>query len=286
MYMIFRSRGQDGRPRPEIALELRDLGEWERLMSESPHLRDRTYIESAAGAVVGTGAVEPLTNTAIEPGALQLSDNLREGLEYRLINSRMRAVLLSLQWALAEKNWSDAKIYAAEAVTPFALRLRGIFAKFIGSEYTDSDEQKRELYPIPCEDLQQLSFPSDIFDVVTTNEVLEHVPSIDAALTEICRVLRPGGWHVGTAPFAMGQYESVRKAQLADGQVSFLMEPEYHGNPVDEKGALVFEVPGWDILDRARRAGFRDAFVRYIVSSKHACFSSDAGGIFVFCFQK
>lgn len=283
--MIF-SKAREVRGSPEIALELRTLEEWERLMADNPHFRDPDYIRSVAAAAVQDGASEPLTGTEVPPGALQLTDNLREGLDYQSINSRMRAVLLSLQWALAEKNWPDAKIYAAEAVTPFALRLRGIFAKFIGSEYAETEEQRRNLYPIPVEDLQKLSFPSVVFDVVTTNEVLEHVPSIDEALGEICRVLKPGGWHVGTAPFAMGQYDSIRKAELISGQVNFLTEPEYHGNPVDEKGALVFEVPGWDILDRARKAGFRDAFVRFVMSTKHACFSSDAGGIFVFCLQK
>ena len=283
--MIF-GKGRDVRRRPEISLELRAMEEWERVMADNPHFRDPDYIRSIAAAVVQDGAIEPLTGTRIPAGALQLTDNLREGLEYQYINSRMRAVLLSLQWTLSEKNWSDAKIYAAEAVTPFALRLRGIFAKFIGSEYSETDEQRRDLYPIAVEDLQKLSFPTDVFDVVTTNEVLEHVPSIDDALGEICRVLKPGGWHVGTAPFAMGQYESIRKAELIGGQVNFLTEPEYHGNPMDEKGALVFEVPGWDILERARKAGFRDAYVRFLMSTKHACFSSDAGGIFVFCFQK
>ena len=161
-----------------------------------------------------------------------------------------------------------------------------MFAKFIGSEYAETDEQRAALFPILCEDLQQLSFPSDVFHLVTTNEVLEHVPALDAALAEIHRVLRPGGWHIGTVPFAYGQYESVQKAKLDDGEVVYLMEPEYHGNPVDERGSLVFEIPGWDVLDRARAAGFREAHMKYVLSSQYACLSNDAGGIFVLCLQK
>ena len=83
-----------------------------------------------------------------------------------------------------------------------------------------------------------------MFHIVSTNEVLEHAPSIDAALAEIYRALRPGGWHIGTAPFAMGQHEFIRKAKLEGGNVTHLTEPEYHGNPVDERGSLVFEIPG------------------------------------------
>lgn len=273
-------------PQPEVTVILRGLSEWQELLADNPQFHDRNNIKELARSIVERGAVEPLTNVPIPPGQLQLSDNLREGLDYSAINSRMRAVLLCIERALSDLPRSDAKILATEAVTPFALRLRGIFAKFIGSEYTESEDQRAELFPIPCEDLQKLSFPNESFHLVTTNEVLEHVPSIDAALGEIHRVLKPGGWHVGTAPFAMGQYESITKSKLEDGKVVHLTEPEYHGNPVDERGSLVFEIPGWDIIDRAKTVGFSDAHVKYVLSTKHACLSSDAGGIFVFCFQK
>jgi hypothetical protein len=284
--MIFSRERQKEAPQAEIAAILRNLADWKQLLADNPSVIDGQYIAQLAGHVAATGAIEPLTNVRIPAGKLGDLDNLREGLAYSSINSRMRAVMLCIQWALADQPRPEAKIYATEAVTPFALKLRGIFAKFVGSEYTESEAQREDLFPIPCEDLQRLSFPSDVFHIVTTNEVLEHVSSIDTALAEIYRVLRPGGWHIGTAPFAMGQYESIIKARLEDENVVYLMEPEYHGNPVDEKGSLVFEIPGWDLLDRARAVGFVDAHVKYIVSSEHACFSSDAGGIFVFCFQK
>ena len=284
--MIFNRRRRADAPAVEITAELRGLKDWEDLIGQNPHFRDSGWIRDVALRVIAAGAMEPLTNTRIPPGELQFSDNLREGFVYSLVNSRMRAVLLCIQWLLADQPWGNAKIYATEALTPFALRLRGIFPKFVGSEYSESEEQRQDLYPIRCEDLQNLSFPDDSFHIVTTNEVLEHVPSIDEALAEIYRVLRPGGWHVGTIPFAMAQYPSLVKARLENGEIVHLSEPEYHGNPVDERGSLVFEVPGWDILDRAKAVGFRDAHVKFIVSSQFACLSSDAGGIFVFCFQK
>ena len=40
-----------------------------------------------------------------------------------------------------------------------------------------------------------------------------------------------------------------------------LLPPEYHGNPVDPKGSLVFYDHGWDILDRCRAAGFADVYL-------------------------
>jgi hypothetical protein len=37
--------------------------------------------------------------------------------------------------------------------------------------------------------------------------------------------------------------------------------PEYHENPLDPQGSLVFYNHGWDILERCRRAGFADAYL-------------------------
>jgi SAM-dependent methyltransferase len=39
----------------------------------------------------------------------------------------------------------------------------------------------------------RIPFPDDFFDVVTNNQVMEHVEDLDAVLSEIARVLRPGG---------------------------------------------------------------------------------------------
>jgi SAM-dependent methyltransferase len=49
-----------------------------------------------------------------------------------------------------------------------------------------------------------LPFATDTFDVVVSNDVLEHVASLDASLDEIARVLRPGGRFVGFVPMEGG----------------------------------------------------------------------------------
>ncbi|TVR58966.1 MAG: class I SAM-dependent methyltransferase [Candidatus Competibacteraceae bacterium] len=40
---------------------------------------------------------------------------------------------------------------------------------------------------------EQLPFPERTFDIVVSNHVIEHVPSADMHLSEIARVLKPGG---------------------------------------------------------------------------------------------
>lgn len=259
---------------------------WIDYRNANPDLFDNSYLTPLARTICTEGAVEPLTGIEIPAGAMDPSGNLREGLVFSYVNSRIRAVMLVIHNLISDNQIISPKIYASEAVTPFALKFRGIFSKFIGSEYATSADQKEHLFPILSQDLQDLSYPSNSFDIVSTNEVLEHVPSIDKALEEIYRVLKIGGWHIGTVPFCHGQDESVVRARMENEELVHLTEPEYHGNPMDEKGSLVFELPGWGILDRARAIGFSDAHMRYIISTQHACLSQDIGGILVLCLQK
>jgi SAM-dependent methyltransferase len=160
--------------------------------------------------------------------------------------------------------------------------LRGIFPRFIGSEYAQDEAGYAALYPIPHEDLTALSLPSESFDIVSTNEVLEHVPDIDAALYQIARVLRPGGVHIGTHPFRFTSAEGDLRSRLENGTIVYLKEPEYHGNPVDPAGSLVFETPGWDIVDRANAAGFSHATMRFVASESQAVITENTGVFVLF----
>lgn len=45
-------------------------------------------------------------------------------------------------------------------------------------------------------DVLKLPFPDNTFDAAAVLQVYEYVPDIDAALTELCRILKPGGRYV------------------------------------------------------------------------------------------
>jgi ubiquinone/menaquinone biosynthesis C-methylase UbiE len=108
------------------------------------------------------------------------------------------------------------------------------------------------------EDAEALSFPDNAFNWVVSNEVFEHVNEPVRALGECCRVLKPGGCLLFTIPFDTSKERSVRRARLENGGVTHLLPAAYHGNPLSEKGSLVFTDFGWDVLDDVRSAGFRD----------------------------
>lgn len=269
-----------------LEFDLRCLADWQDALAKNPALADDRAVEQTRAAATA-GLVEPLTGRIFQDHEVAWNpENYREsGLAGGLI-SRHRATLYAIEKCVQGLSKYETKIYSAEALTEFALLLRSHFPKFIGSEYAVNEHVSRWLYPIPHEDLTALSFPDEAFDLVTTNEVLEHVPSIDAALREIKRVLKPGGWHIGTCPFLFNQDTSIRKARLdGSGNVIHLVAPEYHGNPLSPEGSLVFELPGWDILDRARSAGFSDAFCKFVQSPMHGIFSNHCGGVFVLCLR-
>ena len=271
-----------------LSVNFESLDQWR----EWAHANAAIMTDAALAAIrehsETNGVIEPLTGRTFAPGQIEWNPaNMRESGSGAGLISRHRATLLAIAECMPEISKYETKIYGAEALTEFALLLRAHYPKFIGSEYAVNEHVTRWLYPIPSEDLTALSFAVETFDLVTTNEVLEHVPSIDAALREIRRVLKPGGWHIGTCPFVYGQAASIVKAKLDNtGKIVELMEPEYHGNPMSEKGSLVFELPGWDILPRAKAAGFSRAFWRYLRSATHGIAANEIGGVFVLCMQR
>jgi len=137
-----------------------------------------------------------------------------------------------------------------------ATTLRG-WDNFSVSEYYD-DIPPGAVGPhgVRCEDLHNLTFPDNSFDLVITQDVLEHVSDPLRALEEIFRVLKPGGVHVFTVPRDNDKPYSTRRALIELGKIKHLLPPVYHGDPVREK-ALVFTDFGMDLVELVKSVGFQ-----------------------------
>jgi GT2 family glycosyltransferase len=207
------------------------------------------------------------------------ASGLRESLIYKGINSRQRAVLDELLNHIKGRPVHSVKIFAPESISPFAMLLRGIYPFFYGSEYSLDPVIRKRLYPVPIEDLAALSMPDATFDAVLANDVFEHLPDLSKALSEIARVLKKDGVLISTFPFNCFDEEPVVRAQMRHGRIEHLMEPEYHGDPVDEKGALVFSIPGWGILRQTKAAGFSTARMVYYLSERCGVLAGHFGGV-------
>ena len=117
---------------------------------------------------------------------------------------------------------------------------------------------------IPHEDLQDLSYKSNSFDFVFTSDVLEHVPDPDKAISEIYRILKPGGNFIFSVPLIMDRKTKMR-AYLKDGKIIHNQRASFHGS--GEPDYLVWNEFGYDFIDTVRDKGF---FAYYVfVNSKN-----------------
>ena len=224
-----------------------------------------------------------------------IGQDLREHLISAGLNSRQRAVADMVLTVLREANVSDAvaKVYGHEAITPLARLMRNRFDRFVGSEYAPTPEAQQAIFPAMHNDVCASRFEDESLNVIFSCDVLEHVYDRDAFLSEAARTLVKGGSLVATFPFDQDQPKGWLMAELRDGELIHLIpDPIYHGNPMDPSGgSLVFEIPGWDIVDRAIAAGFRDAAMHFICDQWRGIVSTPQGGrtlprgVFVFVCQ-
>src|SRR5262245_58598234 len=103
------------------------------------------------------------------------------------------------------------------------------------------------------QDICELTFPSDHFDVAIHSETLEHLLDFDRGLAEVTRVLKPGGLQIYTVPLCHGRV-TRRRLQQEDGRIVHLLPHSYHGN--EGEFPVVWEF-GSDFFDR-RKAKIRE----------------------------
>ncbi len=151
--------------------------------------------------------------------------------------------------SLAEltRSGSDSSIHEFGFVGGIPDTLRG-WKNYSMSEYFD-DVPVGTPGPqgVRCEDLTRLTYPDESFDVVISQDVIEHVPDPTRAFAEISRVLRPGGSHFFTAPQNPSLEKSVTRAHLDPNGVEYLLPPEFRGDAIRAQGALVFTDFGSDL---------------------------------------
>jgi SAM-dependent methyltransferase len=85
-------------------------------------------------------------------------------------------------------------------------------AEIVGADYTldtlDQLGQRLSGIPLLQFDLTQCPLPSASFDAVVLLNVLEHIERDDLALTQLHRILRPGGILIAEVPAGPGLYDS------------------------------------------------------------------------------
>ena len=266
----------------ELRESFADFAAWRVFAEARPFLFDRHYID----AIVEFGRRQGVVSDFLGPIGPEevriVGESYREGFLAAGFNPRQRAVMDLFTEAPQAWSMAEARIYAHEALSRFALAFRGRYPRFLGSEYASDEAARRALFPIPAIDILDSGFEDQCFDIVLSNDVLEHVADLDRALEETVRILRPEGRLIATFPFRDGAEATEPKAILEDGQVRYLTTPEYHDNPADpEARSLVFQLPGWDVLARARSAGFSSAEMIFWSSRARGLTNQNLAGVHV-----
>jgi ubiquinone/menaquinone biosynthesis C-methylase UbiE len=155
----------------------------------------------------------------------------------------------------------DLHIYEASATGKIHDLLKNL-PNYICSEYLDGVLSGRTKKGIRCEDLTKLTFDDNKFDLVITQDVLEHIPDPMQAFFEIKRVLKSGRYHIFTVPMHEGRI-TVKRAEIRDNEVINMMLPIHHGDPLRSLGALVYTDFGDDIQEKLFAIGMNTELIKY-----------------------
>ena len=102
-------------------------------------------------------------------------------------------------------------------------------------------------------DICNLPFEENSFDVIFCNHVLEHIEDDTAAIKELYRILKPGGWGVFQIPQDLTRSETFEDHKITDKKERAEVFGQYDH----------VRIYGRDYFDKLRNAGFEVEEVDY-----------------------
>lgn len=111
--------------------------------------------------------------------------------------------------------------------------------KMTYTEYISADPA------IPSEDIQNLSFANNSFDIILNSDVLEHIPYPRKAFEEMSRVLKKSGIIIITIPLKM-YTDTIIRTKLIDNKPIAILNNSFHGS--GEPDYLVWNEFGADFI--------------------------------------
>jgi SAM-dependent methyltransferase len=163
-------------------------------------------------------------------------------------------------------NWRDLKIHeSSPAKRGASMKLKNECKSYLATQYFPYQTPGGTVNGFRNEDLERQTFPDESFDLVITQDVMEHVYEPVAAFAEIARTLKKGGAHIFTTPLVNKFKKTEVWAKKGDdGKPIFLNTPEYHGNPIDPKGSPVTMHWGFDIVEFIKDCSGLETTIEYI----------------------
>jgi SAM-dependent methyltransferase len=172
-------------------------------------------------------------------------------------------------------NHSGLKIYNLDTDDAFQKIFQNNSGYFC-SEYSNANKSGKDIGARKStQNVENLTFENEMFDVVISEDMFEHVHDYKIGFQEIFRVLKPGGYHIFTIPFMFDRPTLIRVNTDGPSDIEIL-PPEYHGEKNGRK-ILAYRTFGLDLLDFLKNVGFQTAvdFSKYS-DQKNGIFDSYA----------
>lgn len=166
-------------------------------------------------------------------------------------SARQRAIIDYIRRTLGDL--SGLGVYEPSPTPPASGYLERFSATYTWSVYSPGRHSRRG-GQVTNQNLESLTFDDDSFDLVVSQDVFEHVARPRLGFAEVSRVLKPGGSHIFTIPWYPDRL-TEHPAELTENGVVHHAPPEYHSDPYNAEGSLVFSRFGSDISDLIRQSG-------------------------------
>lgn len=152
-----------------------------------------------------------------------------------------------------------AEINNCQTLHPVLLQLPNLKYSEYGSSFAE----------IPSEDVTNLTYTNNTFDLVLMTDVLEHVPNPYLALEEIRRILKKSAFFVFTVPYLLDRRTKIRAKLSSEKKLQHIASPSFHGAyHAKLEDYLVFFEFGYDfIISLSKR--FKLSIYRYKASENY-----------------
>ena len=177
---------------------------------------------------------------------------------------RQRAIMLIIEKYYP--NWKKLDIHeSSPGDCSISNKLKNECKGYIGSQYYPQKEFGKIINGYRNENLENQTFEDNVFDIIITQDVFEHIYNPAKAFFEICRTLKNGGAHIFSVPIINKFKDSEIWATMDNkGNPIFHKTEEWHGNPVDLKGAPVTMHWGYDIINYIKQHSGLKTIIEYI----------------------
>lgn len=198
----------------------------------------------------------------------------------KLLIDKVNSKVSSLAEISSNQQLNNLRIYNADVNDAFYQKLHNL-KYYYCSSYIPNVQPGTEIEEkVFCQDIENLTFAEQNFDIVITEDVFEHIRNYQKGFQEVYRVLKKDGYHIFTVPCFFDKPTLVR-VDTSGNEDIHLLPPEYHGDKIRGK-ILAYRTFGIDIFEMLEKIGFQTTvdFSNY-VDQRYGIYDS-----YVFCSQK